>query len=276
MPTSAHLDDLTVALVPIRTEEPAAEFADRMGRLRQYAWEHSRFAHPSVDDLKTFATLGVAVHAHALAFHGLPPATLRTAESLPRQLASLVNRGCAWQQASRALFTWRSAQSGDPVEAEDLNRVSGLLRTFAPLTAELPELTPGDRRHLGQAIASGAAVTADIGRWNQEAVTPHGAGAPDLRPSANPDRRAGHRRTLPRPSQTRRATWAHTDRTSRGDIGPVRAGGGEEGVCVIGSGRVDAQRRAPGVRLCGDGAHPLAKSRSALPLLRNIGRKRSW
>jgi hypothetical protein len=171
LPTSAHLDDLTVALAPIRAEEPAAEFADRIGRLRQHAWEHSRSAHPSVDDLKTLATLGIAVHAHALAFHGLPPATLRTAGSLPRQLASLVERGRAWQQVSRALFTWRSAQPGDPVVADDLNRVSGLLRTFAPLVGDQPELTPGDRRHLGQAIAGAAAMTADIGRWNQQTAT---------------------------------------------------------------------------------------------------------
>ena len=170
LPASRNLDDLTVAHTPIRTEEPAAEFADRMLRLRQHAWEHTRSAHPSVDDLKTYATLGIAIHAHALAFHGLPPAA-RADEPLPRQLASLVDRGRAWQQVSRALFTWRSAQPGDPVAAEDLTRISALLRTFAPLTGDQPELAPGDRQHLGQVIAGAAAVTADIGRWNQETAT---------------------------------------------------------------------------------------------------------
>jgi hypothetical protein len=171
LPASKNLEDLTVAHAPIRTEEPAAEFADRMLRLRQSAWEHARSAHPSVDDLKTYATLGIAIHAHALAFHGLPPAALRTEERLPHQFASLADRGRAWQQVSRTLFTWRSAQPGDPVAAEDLNRISGLLRTFAPLTGDQPELAPGDHRNLGQALAGAAAVTADIGRWNQQTVT---------------------------------------------------------------------------------------------------------
>jgi hypothetical protein len=82
-----------------------------------------------------------------------------------------VDRGRAWQRVSRALFAWRSAQPDDPVAAEDLTRISTLLRTFAPLTGDQPELAPGDRRHLGQALAGAAAVTADIGRWNQQAVT---------------------------------------------------------------------------------------------------------
>jgi len=53
-----------------------------------------------VDTLKIYATLGIAVHAHALSFHGLPPAALRVAEPIPGQLASLVNRGRAWQEVS--------------------------------------------------------------------------------------------------------------------------------------------------------------------------------
>ena len=108
LPTWASLDELTVARAPIRTGEPAAEFTDRMRRLRLIAWENARSTHPSVDTLKTYATLGVAVHAHALALHGLTPTAPRAQDPLPRHLASLASRGRAWQDVSRALFTWRS------------------------------------------------------------------------------------------------------------------------------------------------------------------------
>ena len=170
LPTWMQLDDLTVAHPPIRTGEPAAEFADRLGRMRLIAWENARSPHPSVDTLKTYATLGVAVHAHALAFHGLPPAALRAHEPVPRDLALLANRGRAWQEVSRALFTWRSAQPGDPVVAEDFSRVSGLLRSFAPLTGEQLDLSLEDRHHLVDALTSASKTTAEIGRWNRNSV----------------------------------------------------------------------------------------------------------
>ncbi|HEY8722183.1 hypothetical protein [Pengzhenrongella sp.] len=176
LPTWAHLDDLTVASAPIRTGEPAAQFSDRMLRLRRIAWHDVRSAHPSVDTLKTYATLGIAVHAHALAFHGVQPAALRADEPIPRQLESVASRGRAWQEVSRALVDWRSAQPGDPVVEQDFARVSGLLRTFAPLSGDQPDLSPGDRRHLGQAISAACAMTADIGRWNQTTAERMGRG----------------------------------------------------------------------------------------------------
>ena len=176
VPTSAHLDDLTVAHPPIRTGEPAAQFSDRMMRLRLRAWAQARSAHPSVNDLQTYATLGIAVHAHALAFHNLPPSALRAREPVPRALAPLVGRGRGWQQVARALLDLRSAQPGDPLVEEDFARVSGLLRTFAPLSGEQPHLSAADRRHLGQAIAAAAAITADIGAWNQTTLTRMGRG----------------------------------------------------------------------------------------------------
>ena len=58
-------------------------------------------------------------------------------------------------------------QPGDPVVVEDFTRVSGLLRTFAPLNGDQPDLPPGDRRGLEESIAAAAKMTADIGRWNQ-------------------------------------------------------------------------------------------------------------
>jgi hypothetical protein len=175
LPTWASLDELTVAHAPIRTGEPAAEFTDRMRRLRLIAWENARSTHPSVDTLKTYATLGVAVHAHALALHGLAPTAPRAQDPLPRHLASLASRGRAWQDVSRALFSWRSAQPGDPVVAEDFTRVSGLLRTFAPLNGGQPDLPPGDRQSLEESIAAAAKMTADIGRWNQSTVARMGS-----------------------------------------------------------------------------------------------------
>lgn len=170
LPTWMQLDDLTVAHTPIRTGELAAEFADRLGRLRLIAWENVRSPHPSVDTLKTYATLGVAVHAHALALHGVLPAALRAHEPIPRHLALLANRGRAWQDVSGTLFAWRSAQPGDPVVAEDFARVSGLLRSFAPLNGKQPDLLPQDRHHFADALTSASKTTAEIGRWNRTTV----------------------------------------------------------------------------------------------------------
>ena len=123
-----------------------------------------------MDTLKTYVMLGVAVHAHALAFHGLPPAALRAQAPVPRNLAPLANRGRAWQDVSRAIFTWRSAELGDPVVAEDFARVSGLLRSFAPMTGAQPDLSLADRHHLADALTSASKTTDEIGRWNRTTV----------------------------------------------------------------------------------------------------------
>ena len=50
------------------------------------------------------------------------------------------------------MIDWRSAQPGDPVVAEDFAKVSGLLRAFAPLSGDQPDLSQDDRRALGAAI----------------------------------------------------------------------------------------------------------------------------
>ncbi|MGV8968728.1 MAG: hypothetical protein ACOH2F_20915, partial [Cellulomonas sp.] len=170
-PTSAHLDDLTVANPPIRTGEPAAQFSDRMMRLRRTAWREATADHPSVETLKVYATLGIAVHAHALAFHGATPATLRVGIPLPRPLVALAGRGRAWQGVARSLQNLRSTEPCEPEVADDFAKVTGLLRMFAPLTGEQPELSARDRRHLGQAIGAATSMTADVGRWNQATVT---------------------------------------------------------------------------------------------------------
>lgn len=141
-----------------------------MLRLRLAAWRDASAPHPSVGTLQTYATGGIAVHAHALAFHGVPPGVMRSGETLPRALASLAARGRAWQGVYRGLRDWRSAEPVDPIAAQDLTVVGGLLRTFAPLSGEQPALAAGDRRHLGQAIAAAVAMTTDIGRWNQTTI----------------------------------------------------------------------------------------------------------
>ena len=123
-----------------------------------------------MDTLKTYATLGVAVHAHAIAFHGLPPAALRAQAQVPRNPAPLANRGRAWQDVSRAIFTWRSAEASDPVVAEDFAKVSGLLRSFAPMAGAQPDLSLADRYHLADALTSASRTMGEIGRWNRTTV----------------------------------------------------------------------------------------------------------
>ncbi|NMR21150.1 hypothetical protein [Cellulomonas fimi] len=169
LPTWAQLEQLTAAGAPIRTGDPAGEIYDRMLRLRRNAWEMARADHPSVDTLKAYATLGVAVHAHALAFLGGDPTAQPTIPAGPRR-GALVQRGQAWQDLSRALFPWQAAESADPRVTEHLHHLGHLLRPVAPLAAPPPELPPRDARRLGQALAGAVQMTTEIATWNRTTV----------------------------------------------------------------------------------------------------------
>ncbi|NMR19178.1 hypothetical protein [Cellulomonas fimi] len=168
LPTWAHLEQLAAAGAPIRTGDAAEEIYDRMLRLRRTAWEMARADHPSVDTLKTYATLGVAVHAHALAFFGGSPTAHATTVD-PRHTA-LVRHGKAWQDLSRALFSWRAAEPADPRVTEDLHRLGHLLRPIAPLAAPAPDLPRGEARRLSQALVGAVRMTSEIATWNRTTV----------------------------------------------------------------------------------------------------------
>lgn len=166
LPVSLRLDDLTVARPEIRRESAPVEIADRLLRLRRAAWEQAHSDHPSVDDLKAFATLGVAVHAHALAIHGHPPLMLPAVPPTEPAIKALLTRGRAWQDIARGIFAWRSAQPSDPVVHGDLVSITTRLRAVAPLTGGEPELDVAERRQLAQVLDGAAQVLADVARWN--------------------------------------------------------------------------------------------------------------
>ena len=120
LPPHAHLEDLTVAAPGVRTGLRVGEVADRMLRLRRVAWAQPHAGHPSVETVKAFATLGVAVHAHALANRGHQPTSTPATTPGDPGLARLVERARAWAGISRDLFTWRTPAPVDPGVAGDV------------------------------------------------------------------------------------------------------------------------------------------------------------
>ncbi|QTE30066.1 hypothetical protein [Pengzhenrongella sicca] len=171
LPAWALLDDLTVARPPVRTGDPAGQIRDRMLRLRLRAWQDAASPHPSTGTLETFAVVGIAVHAHALAFHGVLPGKTISADRLTRTLVEVTARGRAWQEVYRGLRGLKSAEPADPAVTEGLAAVDGVLRAVAPLRGRQPDLAVGERRDVGQAIVGATAMMADIARWNRTAFT---------------------------------------------------------------------------------------------------------
>lgn len=170
LPTSERLEALTTAHISIHTGDPIVDVQDRTRRLRLHAWLVAHDPHPSVVDLQAFAVLGVAVHAHALAFHGHSPARLRVGVPVDPELLHLVVRGRAWQDVNRAMLTWRSTQPGDSVVAGDVARVTGRLRDLAPLVGDQPDLAVGERRRLGDSLAQATDTLGDVGRWSRRTL----------------------------------------------------------------------------------------------------------
>lgn len=170
LPTSERLEALTTAHISIRTGDPIVEVQDRTRRLRLHAWLVAHDPHPSVVDLQAFAVLGVAIHAHALAFHGHSPAQLRVGAPVDPELLHLVVRGRAWQDVNRAMLTWRSTQPGDTVVAGDVARFTGRLRDLAPLVGDQPDLAVGERRRLCDALAQATDTLGDVGRWSRRTL----------------------------------------------------------------------------------------------------------
>lgn len=159
-----RLGDLTVEVGVIRTDDPLEELADRLVRVRRAAWAHAQQPNPPVVDLKTFATLGAVIAAHAAAGEqgrGSEPSALPTMPT--------AGRGPAWEEIRRAVHPWRNTGLPDGVASFDLRAVARLLRTLAPLTGEGAGRGAVDRS-VQESLRAATSITGDVARWNQKAI----------------------------------------------------------------------------------------------------------
>jgi hypothetical protein len=169
---TARLDDLALIGTPIRTDDVVVELADRLTRLRQTTWQLVGRPDRSVATLEDIATAGVAVHAHAAAFHGANVTTTTTTPVPEGDLRRLVERGHAWQELRRHLHPLASPAPRDDVVREDLIAITRALRAIAPLapttTPRASELDPHTRR-VGAALNGAVTLMADVGDHGAQA-----------------------------------------------------------------------------------------------------------
>lgn len=145
----------------IRTDDPATELSDRMVRLRQGVWNLVADHADVLPSLRLTAGLGIAVHAHAAAFHG---ADLTAPDGIaPTGPGALVAHGRSWQRLHQALSQF--AVLAPPVASvrDDAVAAARLLGELVPLDAprgHLPIATAD--RHVGAALNGAVQVMADI------------------------------------------------------------------------------------------------------------------
>lgn len=155
------LNSLGQTQIRVRTDDPATELSDRMVRLRQGVWNLAADHSDVLPSLRLTAGLGVAVHAHAAAFHGAditaPDAGGTTGSG------ALVAHGRAWQRLHQALSRFAVLAPPSTSIRDDAVAAARLLGELAPLDA------PRDRapiatadRHIGAALNGAVQVMADI------------------------------------------------------------------------------------------------------------------
>lgn len=145
----------------VRTDDPATELSDRMVRLRQGVWNLIADRTDILPSLRLTAGLGVAVHAHAAAFHG---ADLTAPGAVgPTGPGALVAHGRSWQRLHQALSQF--AVLAPPVASvrDDAVAAARLLGELVPLDAlhDRAPIATADR-HIGAALNGAVQVMADI------------------------------------------------------------------------------------------------------------------
>ncbi len=145
----------------IRTDDPATELSDRMVRLRQGVWNLTADRTDVLPSLRLTAGLGVAVHAHAAAFHGADltaPGAVR-----PTGRGALVAHGRSWQRLHQALSQFAVLAPPVATVRDDAVAVARLLGELVPLDSprnHAPIATAD--RHVGAALNGAVQVMADI------------------------------------------------------------------------------------------------------------------
>ena len=166
----ARLDELRTARPSIDRSHPLAELGDRMAHLRRYAWAGTRATFPSVDDLKVFAVLGVAVHTHAEAL-ARRTSTMSGDERLPGDSdGTLVSRSREWRAVAAGLQPWQTAERAHPAVVGHARRVRALLAEVAPITEQRVAAGAAPAREVAQALRAAVLVTDAISVWNAATV----------------------------------------------------------------------------------------------------------
>lgn len=157
----ALLNSLGQTQIRVRTGDPAMELSDRMVRLRQGVWNLIADHTDVLPSLRLTAGLGVAVHAHAAAFHGADITALDEGETTGP--GALVAHGRAWQRLHHALSGFAVLAPPSTSIRDDAVAAARLLGELAPLDG------PRDRapiatadRHIGAALNAAVQVMADI------------------------------------------------------------------------------------------------------------------
>ena len=151
------LPDVGLITSRVRTDDVIVELTDRLGRVRQRAWELVNSPDRSVAALRDLATIGVAVHAHAAAFHAGPRGPAGT----------LIARGRSWQTLGSRLAALVSPAPHDDVVRADLTALARILPAVAPLSGpgRAHEADPTIRR-TGAALGGAVAVMTEVADHN--------------------------------------------------------------------------------------------------------------
>lgn len=162
-PTRAEavLGSLGQTRIRIRTDDPATELSDRMVRLRQAVWELAADRSDALPTLRVTAGLGVAVHAHAAAFHGVDVTGPKALS--PTGPDALVSHGRAWQRLHNALAQFAVLAPPTAGIRTDAIAAARLLGELVPLgrTQDRPPVS-ATGRHAGAALNGVVQVMADI------------------------------------------------------------------------------------------------------------------
>lgn len=160
--SKANLDLLGQARSPSRADDPAAELADRMVRLRQATWALAGDGTDELASLRTIAGLGVAVHAHAAAFYG---ADLLAQEFGPPDTGpgALVRHARTWQHLHRALSEFAVLAPPSASIRADAVAAGALLGKLCPIGRRADAHRPSQaERRVGAALNGAVQVMADI------------------------------------------------------------------------------------------------------------------
>ncbi|WP_225753161.1 hypothetical protein [Actinotalea sp. Marseille-Q4924] len=151
------LPDVGLITSRVHTDDVIVELTDRLARVRQRAWELVNSPDRSVAALRDLATIGVAVHAHAAAFHAGPTGPAST----------LVARGRSWQTLGGRLAALVSPAPHDDVVRADLTALARILPAVAPLSGpgRAHEADPTIRR-TGAALGGAVAVMTEVADHN--------------------------------------------------------------------------------------------------------------
>lgn len=165
-----HLDHIALLPGVLRTQEPLLELGDRLARVRQAAWELLDHPDCSIATLRDLTTAGVAIHAHAAAFHGADVTTPHTGPTANDDATrAMIDQARAWQRLHQHLLPFITAAPSSAVVREDLIAIGRLLQVVAPLTgtgAGAARRTDPQARRTGATLNGAVAVMADVGDWN--------------------------------------------------------------------------------------------------------------